>query len=138
MKKMPKQEKPKCGLCGKSKNLKKTECCDQWICDDEHKYILFSYAANSCSRNHRRYTLCAVHHAEKHPGKWQECQECREGYEPEMVVYYGTNAFNFEKLPNPPKYEPTHCSLCSGIIRLSADAYTMSGDQILCTRCAPI
>ena len=30
--------KPRCGLCGKRGNLTKTECCGQWICDDEDNY----------------------------------------------------------------------------------------------------
>lgn len=64
----------KCGLCGKTKNLIRTECCNNWICDDEHKYVLFSYANNSCSRNHSRYTLCSYHHGEGHSGKWQDCK----------------------------------------------------------------
>jgi hypothetical protein len=42
--------KPRCGLCGKTKKLTKTECCGEWICDDEDKYVLFSYARNSCYR----------------------------------------------------------------------------------------
>jgi hypothetical protein len=46
--------KSRCGLCGKPKNLAQTECCGQWICNDEHKYVLFSYARNSCARNHDR------------------------------------------------------------------------------------
>ena len=25
---------PRCGQCGKTKKLTRTECCDQWICDD--------------------------------------------------------------------------------------------------------
>ena len=135
MKKNPGPAKPKCGLCGKGKNLTKTPCCDQWICDDEHKYVVFSYAKNSCSRNHRRYTLCGFHHNEGHSGKWQDCKACREGFEPEMVVYYGTNEYNFEKLQNPPEYEPSHCSICSGIIKFGTDGYTMKGDQLWCTKC---
>jgi hypothetical protein len=30
--------KPRCGLCG-GKKLTKTECCGQWICDDEDKKV---------------------------------------------------------------------------------------------------
>jgi hypothetical protein len=60
--------KPKCGLCGKTRKLTKTECCGQWICDDEGKYVIFSYARNSCSRNHRRFTLCGYHYTEEHEG----------------------------------------------------------------------
>jgi hypothetical protein len=137
MKKTPGQEKPKCGLCGKSKKLMKTECCDQWICDDEDKYVMFSYARNSCSRNHSRYTLCAAHHLENHSGKWQDCKECREGCEPEMVIYYGTNEYNFEKLQNLPEYTPTLCSGCSKVIKLGTDGYTVRGDEHWCMKCKP-
>ena len=96
-----------CGLCGATDNLTKTECCGQWICDDEDQYQLFSYARNSCSRNHRRYTLCGHHSTEGHEGRWQDCSKCREDIETEMYVYYGTNEYNFEKLPDPPAFEPT-------------------------------
>ena len=52
-KKKPKKknssDSPRCGLCGKSGKLIKTECCGQWICDDEDKYVLFSYARNGDS-----------------------------------------------------------------------------------------
>ena len=58
LKKKKAEDKPRCGLCGKTRKLTKTECCGQWICDDEEKYVIFSYARNSCSRNHQRYTLC--------------------------------------------------------------------------------
>src|SRR5208337_2991526 len=88
----------RCGLCGKKGNLTRTECCGQWICDDEHKYKLFSYATNSCHRNHNRKTLCAYHFNEGHTGRWQDCAKCREDFETEMYVWYATNEFNFEKL----------------------------------------
>jgi hypothetical protein len=121
--------RPRCGLCGKTAKLTKTECCDQWICDDENKYVLFSYARNSCLRNHRRYTLCGFHYTEGHPGHWQDCQECRDDIETEMYVYYGTNEYNFEKLRNIPKYEPTRCSKCNSIIVLSGGGYSTQGDK---------
>ena len=66
---------PRCGLCRKTGNLTRTDCCGQWICDDEHTYVLFSFARNSCSRNHSRYTLCAYHHHEGHTGDWQTVSE---------------------------------------------------------------
>lgn len=69
-------KKKACGLCGKNRKLTKTECCDNWICDDEHKYRLFSYALNSCRRNHRRYSICAFHHTEGHNGPWKDCSQC--------------------------------------------------------------
>ncbi len=129
---------PKCGLCGKTKNLTKTDCCGQWICDDEHKYQLFSYARNSCSRNHRRYTLCGYHYAEGHSGTWQTCSNCREDIETEMYVYYGTNEYNFEKLTNPPKYKPTRCAKCKKIIVLGEGGYSMKGGKYFCMECSGI
>jgi hypothetical protein len=129
---------PRCGLCGASGKLVRTECCGQWICDDEDEYELFSYARNSCSRNHRRYTLCGQHHAEEHDGHWKDCAECREDIETEMYVYYGTNDYNFEKLENPPPYVPTLCGQCGTVIRLGEESYMMSGDGYFCERCQPM
>jgi len=129
-------EIPKCGLCGKTINLTKTECCGQWICDDEHNYALFSYARNSCSRNHRRYTLCGHHYEEEHSGSWQTCKKCQEDFETEMYVYYGTNEYNFVKLENPPKYKPSRCAKCKKIISLSEDGYSMKGGKYFCMECS--
>jgi len=125
----------RCGLCGKTKNLTKTECCGNWICDDEHTYQLFSYARNSCSRNHRRYTLCGYHFNEGHPGDWKDCPKCRDSFEAEMYVYYGTNEYNFEVLPNPPAYDPTKCSDCGKMIVLGDGGYSTLGDDYWCDRC---
>ena len=123
------EDKPKCGLCGKTKKLTKTECCGQWICDDEDKYVLFSYSTNSCSRNHRRYTLCGYHHIEGHEGNWKDCQKCRNSFETEIYVYYGTNEFNFQKLENPPAYLPTKCARCGTVISLGYDGYSTKGNE---------
>lgn len=129
-------ERRQCGLCGKTRKLTKTECCGQWICDDEDTYVLFSYARNSCDRNHRRYTLCGFHHTEEHPGRWTACKRCRnEIAETEMYVWYGTNEYNFETLQNPPAYEPTRCAQCRKVIVLSQEAYTTSGKGYLCSAC---
>jgi hypothetical protein len=130
------KDKPHCGLCGAKKKLIKTECCGNWICDDEEDYVMFSYAQNSCHRNHRRYTLCGYHFNEQHEGKWQDCEKCRDDFEAEMVAYYGTNEFNFEVLKNPPEFEPTKCSACGAIIVLGDGGYMMSGDNYFCGRCA--
>lgn len=130
-----KTDKPRCGLCGKAGKLVRTECCGNWICDDEHKYELFSYARNSCHRNHRRYTLCGYHHAEGHVGDWKTCKECRTSFEAEMVVWFGTNEYNFEKLPDPPPYKPKKCSGCGVVIKLGTDAHTQSGDEYWCGEC---
>ena len=113
----------------------KTECCDQWICDDEDQYVLFSYARNSCYRNHSRYTLCGFHFAEGHSGDWKNCQECKNDIMPEMYVYYGTNEYNFETLRDIPDYEPTLCSKCNAVIVLSVGGYSSRGDEYFCAQC---
>jgi len=128
----------RCGLCGKTRKLTRTECCHQWICDDEDSYVLFSYARNSCSRNHRRFTLCGSHFAEEHAGDWRECARCRNAFETEMYVYYGTNEYNFAKLENPPSFEPTRCKKCHAVIRLPDGGYTMTRGSYVCGRCSPV
>jgi len=126
-----------CGLCGKTGAVTRTECCGNPICDDEESYVLFSYARNSCSRNHRRYTLCGSHGTEEHTGPWQTCERCRDDFETELYVYYGTNEFNFVKLENPPPFEPTLCAKCKRRIRLGDDEYTIFSDgRYFCERCA--
>jgi hypothetical protein len=133
--KQTKKSKPKCGLCGKTANLTKTECCNNWICDDEDQYVLFSYARNSCYRNHDRYTLCSYHFHEGHSGDWKTCQKCRNSFETEDYVYYGTNEYNFEKLKNPPKYKPTKCAKCGSVIVLKDGGYVMTSEGYICGKC---
>jgi len=128
--------RPRCGLCGKTTKLTKTQCCDQWICDDEDQYIVFSYARNSCQRNHSCYTLCAYHYNEGHQGKWQDCPECRESFETAMYAWYATNEYNLEKLADPPSYQPTHCAKCKRAIRLGEDGYSVIGGEYLCEDCS--
>jgi hypothetical protein len=56
-----------------------------------------------------------------------------------MYVYYGTNEYNFEKLENPPEYEPTRCTKCGRIISLSEDGYVISPTEgYLCEKCSDI
>jgi predicted RNA-binding Zn-ribbon protein involved in translation (DUF1610 family) len=53
-----------------------------------------------------------------------------------MYVWYGTNEFNFEKLENPPAFEPTHCAKCGRVIHLGTDGYTRHPDGTYsCERC---
>lgn len=129
---------PSCGLCGSKTNLTKTECCGQWICDDADQYVPFSYAKNSCYRNHDHYTLCAHHYREGHCGNWKDCEQCKADFadELEMYVYFGTNEYNFEKLPNPPQFEPTYCSQCGKQIHLGTDGYSVLKDQYTCDACS--
>jgi hypothetical protein len=129
---------PRCGLCGKTKNLTRTECCGNWICDDEHKYVMFSYARNSCHRNHSRYTLCAFHFNEGHEGDWKDCPQCLQELEGEMYVWYGTNEYNFEKLENPPDYKPTKCANCGKVIRLAYDGYLYGAGGYRCLECSDL
>ena len=129
--------RPRCGLCGSTtKRLTRTPCCGNWVCDDAADYVLFSYADNSCYRNHDRYTLCSSHYNEGHKGRWQDCKKCREGVKTEMYVWYGTNEYNFEKLENPPSFEPTHCDDCGRVIHLGTESYMVAGDQYYCERCS--
>ncbi len=129
-------DKPRCGPRGKTRSLMRAACCGQWICNDEDSYALFSCALNSCSRNHRRYTLRGFHHAERRPGDWKSCARCRESFQAEMVVWYGANEYNFEKLPNPPAYEPTHCDRCGVVIKLGTDGHSVGPQGTLCETCS--
>jgi hypothetical protein len=56
-----------------------------------------------------------------------------------MYVYYGTNEYNFEKIENPPAFEPTRCAECNAVISLSEDCYTLkpSGEYV-CEKCIPM
>lgn len=127
---------PPCGLCGKTKKPRyKTECCDNWVCGNENDYVMFSYSRDICSRNHRRFTLCGSHHAEGHKGDWKTCKKCREDFETEMYVWYGTNEYNFEKLPNPPAFEATYCSKCGERIILPDGGYSNLCGVYRCDNC---
>ena len=52
-----------------------------------------------------------------------------------MYVWYGTNEYNFEKLQNPPAFDPTHCSRCKAVISLGEDGYSQRGDEYFCEGC---
>jgi hypothetical protein len=124
-------------LCGKAGKLTKAPCCGHLICDDAANYVMFSFSRKSCLRNHQRYTLCGFHEAEQHSGgEWKTCEECRSAFETEMYVWYGTNEYNFEKLENPPTFEPTLCASCRCRINLGEDGYTVEpSGAYLCESC---
>lgn len=129
-------ETRRCGLCGKTTRLTRTACCNQWICDDEDNYVMFSYARNSCFRNHWRYTLCGFHFGEEHEGRWQDCEKCRNEFETETYVYFGTNEHNFEKLENPPTFEPTKCVRCGVVLNLGEGGYSYGPKGYQCIPCS--
>ena len=131
-------KKEPCGLCSKkNETCDKTECCGNWVCGDESEYVLFSHSRKICCRNHRRFTLCAYHNTEEHKGDWKDCKKCLNDFrhELEMYVWYGTNKYNFEKLPNPPKFEPTHCSGCKKVICLPDGGYGTFCGKYACDEC---
>ena len=130
-----KPEKERCFICGKTKNLTRTPCCDMPICDDEDEYVMFSYARNSCYRNHDHYTLCSYHYQHKHDGDWQKCKKCREELDPEMYAYLGTNEYNHTKLKDPPKFDPAKCSVCGSVIDRAREPYTVVKGTYFCIRC---
>jgi hypothetical protein len=96
----------KCGLCKRTAQqsfvrsgqpLTKTDCCNNWVCDDEGLYEMTSYERNSCIRNHTRYSLCMYHHRESHKGKWQDCQVCVTNFDEANYREYTNESYNFEK-----------------------------------------
>jgi hypothetical protein len=118
----------KCELCGRRRLLIPTECCKRLVCgiagpDGREKLTI-----GGCYRKHQRYSLCTHHFAEGHAGEWQTCAECRGDFGTEIYVWYGTNEHNFEKLENPPAFEPTLCAGCGKRIKLGTDAYQRSPD----------
>lgn len=127
----------KCGLCGNRDNLIKTECCNNWICNDEDQYVPFSFDNNSCYRNHDRHTICGIHYNEEHSGKWQDCQECKDMYEVEMYVYFATSNYNFAPLEDPPTYDPIKCYKCSKIIKLGFEDCSRTNKGYICAECLP-
>ncbi len=63
--------------------------------------------------------------------------EARRGeFETEMYVYYGTNDYNFQKLPDPPRFEPTLCDKCGRRVVLSDVGYTQMAGTYICMSCS--
>ena len=85
-----------CGICGKSDGpLMRTECCGNWICDNEDEYVMFSYSRQQCARSHRRYTTCGSHYGNGHSGDWRTCKKCADDRHGEAKSWYSTNGYNF-------------------------------------------
>ena len=121
----------RCGLCGKARQVIKTECCDNWVCFNAADLL----SRKSCLGRHSRYTLCSYHRNEGHRGSWTDCKRCRDAFETEIYVWYGTNEHNFEKLVNPPAFEPTLCTRCRKRINLGAGGYSTDDDGYACDEC---
>ena len=75
---------------------------------------------------------------EKHSGDWRTCARCSANVETEMYVCYGTNQYNFEKLSNPPAYEPTRCTKCNDVIVLSEGGYSVGDKGYTSDQCSGI
>ena len=102
---------------------------------------MFSFANTSCARNHQRYTICGYHSGEGHPGRWQDCEPCRESlysFGIEDYVWRATNSYNFleERLTVPPAFETSHCSSCGKMVYLGAESHAGSGPSLLCATCS--
>ncbi|GAM25053.1 hypothetical protein SAMD00019534_082280 [Acytostelium subglobosum LB1] len=98
----------KCGLCnrepGPDRPLKKTPCCKNWVCDNEHQYVMMSNSRQFCARSHNRYTSCGCPEAtgHKHDNKkndWRACKECRSGGQDN---WYNCNGYNFSPMFDAP------------------------------------
>lgn len=100
---------------------------------EELKQAKYQYSKDSYREFYR-----AIEDTEEHSGHWKDCQECRNSFETEMYIWYGTNEYNFEKLENPPKYEPTKCARCGIVIRLGEDGYSTFGRNYFCEACTNI
>lgn len=130
-----------CGLCGKTGNLTRTECCGRTICWDVDKYVPISFSRVSCYRNHDRYTLCAHHKNEGHAADidWPNCFECRSDYDcVETYVGYGTSNCNFaeDHLDAVPTFEYSYCCRCGCLIKVNWDGYSRHVDgKKVCSNC---
>lgn len=112
----------KCGLCKKTntesfdacgKQLIRTKCCQNWICDDSHEYVINSFKKTSCWRNHERYTQCGIHFKKGHKEEWQTCKQCEYDNKSDMVTYidHASNEYNFEPRKDLSRIE-IQCSNC--------------------------
>lgn len=97
-----------CHLCGSTdKSLIKTFCCNNLICNDSNKSLPSFKFKGSCYDGHDGNTVCAYHSKKKHPGKWEDCDACKESLEA-LWFSSATNVYNFERLRVTVK-----CGICS-------------------------
>lgn len=119
-----------CGLCGKTSNLTRTECCNRPICNDTLSYD----DRASCYRNHHGYSLCYFHHSDRHEGTndWRECNTCMtHAYCTERTVAFGSSRSNFAEQRDrwdPPAFEPVRCCQCNKTIKVNVDTHSRLPD----------
>jgi hypothetical protein len=66
---------PQCTVCSRQGRLRRTSCCNNWVCDRDDLYT-GGYSRAFCNRSHERYTACGQHHSEGHKGDWRTCRTC--------------------------------------------------------------
>ncbi len=94
---MTTKSKVKCELCDEEENLILTDCCKNWVCNDEDQLATFSISINQCYQNHFKNTLCGFHYREGHKEpNWKTCQQCKDYFSPEEYCYFSTNSNNFD------------------------------------------
>ncbi|GAM28258.1 hypothetical protein SAMD00019534_114340 [Acytostelium subglobosum LB1] len=132
-----------CGVCGKAPTakypLKKTVCCDNWICDDDDKvYKMFSYSRGSCTRAHAHYTICGVMEHDHDKKDWRVCKTCKEDVADNL--WNGLNGYNFMPMLEVPymKFTKT-CGRCGTSIlpHVEPISETLEKGKILhlCAKC---
>ena len=85
-----------CRFCGdETAPLVKTRCCEQWICCDT-SYLSYR-GCGHCQFAHEHYSVCHYHYNEKHPGRWQECEECRRDFGEEEFRYAFSDWMNIPR-----------------------------------------
>ena len=68
-------------------------------------------------------------------GHGRIARNVKKNMKPEIYIWHGTNEFNFEKLKEIPKFEPTKCLKCQRVINLGREPYAVIGDQYECFHC---
>ncbi len=135
--------KKACILCNNESKLTKTECCNVWLCNGREDNASNANAgpnSNNCNANHNQFTLCAIHHNQKHKDQdWRKCEKCKESFQVQIHTWLGTNQYNHVKLEDSAKMEPTTCKCCKKVINLDADGFVQKSDgSIHCKKCENI
>jgi len=135
--------KKACILCNNESKLVKTECCNVWLCtgrEDNACNVNAGPNSNNCNANHNQFTLCSIHHNQKHKEQdWRKCEKCKEAFQVQIYTWLGTNQYNHVKLEDSAKIEPTHCKCCKKVINLDADGFIQKSDgSIHCKKCENI